>query len=328
MSTPPPEAPGADRRGGAVVIAWKAECFRSTQTASLFNADLLLMAPQRKGLGGWAPVRGLVLAVKTLGALARRRPRTVIVLNQPAPLPAAAWVFSRLTRSRLILDSHSKVYGDDYPRLLQLFYRWISRKAWVSINHNARDQAKVESWGGRSVLLEALPLTSPVPCEWRAGPDPYIFCVCSFAWDEPTRVLLEAARRTPELTFRVTGRPPEDLLRGGAPANVRFTGFLPTAEYYAQFCAAAAVATFSTRDWIMQMAVEEALQYAVPVVTNRSPVLEEVLGDAGEFVDLEASEMAEGFRRVFAHREERGAAMVRARERQRARVLDAVSKLS
>jgi hypothetical protein len=44
----------------------------------------------------------------------------------------------------------------------------------------------------------------------------------------------------------------------------------------------------------MQMAVEEALLYGVPVVTNHSPVIESVASCGGKFVSLSAPEVARG----------------------------------
>ena len=150
----------ADRR--AIFIAWKSECFRSMQTASVFDAELLLIAPQRRGLGNWAPVRAAALVVASLRALVEHRPTLLIVLNQPPLLAALAWLYATATRSRLILDSHSKVYQANYPRILSRFYRWLTPRVALNINHNGRDQKQVEAWGGKSILLEALPFVKPV----------------------------------------------------------------------------------------------------------------------------------------------------------------------
>ena len=322
-------APSFEASERALFVAWKAECFRSTQTAHVFGADLALLPPLRGGLGKWAPVRAVLLMARTVQALSACRPDLLIVLNQPAPLAAMAWLYTRLAGAKLVLDSHSKIYQANFPSILRGFYKWLTPRVWLNINHNGSDCSQVEAWGGRSLMLEALPFISPIEGVQSpvTGAGSYIFCVCSFAADEPTDQMLEAMRLAPELCFLMSGRPPRALQERGLPLNLTLTGYLDQADYYNTLNAATAVATFSTREWIMQMAVEEALLFGVPVVTNRSSVLEAVVGDGGEFVDLTPEDIARGFRRAVHGAPARRRGMMAAAERQRRRVLDALELL-
>lgn len=297
--------PPATPAPSSLYIAWKSECFRSTQTAHVLGCPLALIKPV-SGSGRLRTVwRYVVSAVVTAGVLARRRPRRLAILNQPMPLAAVAGLYARLTGAALILDCHSKAYDDDLFWLEKAPYPALTRLARLNINHNEQDAAVARRWGGRSLIIKALPfvlpvtLSPPTPAE-----SPFVLCVCSFAPDEPIAVILEAARRLPHLRIRMTGDPRKaGLTAADLPPNLELTGYLKTQDYYDAMAQAAAVLTLSTRPYIMQMAAEEAMVVGVPVVTNRSPTLESVLGDGGVFVDIEAADLVRGLSEAL----ERGA---------------------
>ena len=284
-----------------IYIAWKSECFRGLQSAHVFGLELVLIKPMR-GRGLLRTIaRYVVSGLMTIRVLVERRPTTLGTLNQPLPLALIGWIYSRLTGAKLILDGHSKVYDERAPKWQQALYRRISRDAYLTLNHNRQDAAVLERWGARGVLLETLPFALPVP-EVRpaTSSQPYVLVVCSFAADEPIDVLLDAARLTPELHIKMTGDfTKAGLKREDFPPNVEPTGFLSTQDYYDTFAGAAAIVTLSTRNWIMQMAVGEALLLGVPVVTNKAPILQAVIADGGVFVDLTAEDLARGVREVI-----------------------------
>jgi glycosyltransferase involved in cell wall biosynthesis len=105
---------------------------------------------------------------------------------------------------------------------------------------------------------------------------------------------MEATALIPQVKFFISGKVPRDVLTLKSTPNTVFLGYLPSSEYYTYLANARLVLTLSTRSWIMQMAVEEALLYGVPVVTNHSPVIESVASCGGKFVSLSAPEVARG----------------------------------
>jgi len=305
-----------------VYIAWKRECFRGLQSAHVFGLDLELIHPYPGRGRVRTLVRYMLSGAATIRLLSKRKPSTVAILNQPLPLVLVAWAYCRLTRARLILDGHSKVYEPTAPRWLQAIYRRVSRAPSLTLNHNSNDAARLEQWGCPHLLVESLPFTLPVqslqPIREKV---PYVLVVCSFASDEPVDVILGAAKLLPDVAIRITG----DFTKAGLvpaqfPPNVEPTGYLATQQYYDIFAGAAAIVTLSRRSWIMQMAIEEALLLGVPPVTNRSPVLESVLEDAGVFVDLDPADLARGLRDVLTHNETYRAKIRNAGERQRSRI--------
>jgi glycosyltransferase involved in cell wall biosynthesis len=128
--------------------------------------------------------------------------------------------------------------------------------------------------------------------------------------------LLEAARRTPEISYRIGGRIQEEgavqQILAAAPPNVTFLGSLSDPELLREMQAAKVYAQLSYHEGF-GMAVAEAMACeCVPVVTNRGS-LPEVAGDVGFAVPVEDPEAAAvAFRAALAAGEERGQ---RARQR-------------
>ncbi len=319
MQSSSAQGPGQSKR---IYVAWKSDCFRGRQSAHVLGCELVLIHPFRSR-GSLATLwRYAVSSLQTIGCLAQRRPRVLAVVNQPLPLVLIAMAYAKLFGAALVLDGHSKVYDHSAPGWQKSVYRAITRQAALTLNHNEDDAQVVTAWGGKSILFETLCYVLPVAKVTAATAEkPFILCVCSFASDEPVDVILEAARQAPEVHIKVTGDYRKaKLTPETVPPNVELLGFVSVQDYYDQFAAAAAILTLSTRNWIMQMAVGEALLLTVPVVTNRSPVLERVLGEGGVFVEIDGAEVAAGLREVLARNAEYRAKMEQARDQQRARV--------
>lgn len=98
------------------------------------------------------------------------------------------------------------------------------------------------------------------------------------------------------------------------PDNVSLAGFMEYQDYLATMAQATAILTLSSRNHIMQMAVHEALTIGVPVVTNNSPAIMEVLDNGGVFVEeIESHAIASGLRYAVENHERLAAAMIEAK---------------
>lgn len=282
-----------------IILTWAAESFRSQATATALGLEPHWIAPPP----GAGPLRKAafypVAFWRTLRLLRRRRPRTVVCLNQPPFLPLACALYGLGSGAPFLMDFHSGALGKRVWRPFRPLYRWLLRRSPATLCHNHQDAEVVRAWGGRPVPL----LSLPVGLDRVAEPDPpvtpTVLAVCSFAADEPTRLMLEVMSRRPGVRFLLTGRYAKaGLSPETVPGNVTLLGFLPYEAYLDALCAATAVLTLSTRGHIMQMAAEEALTVGVPVLTNRSPAIEEVFGDAGVYCDLTAEGLLAGVDRV------------------------------
>ena len=286
--------PCGPAQGGAF-IAWKPYCYRSLMTGRCFGTELWFVAPFQ-GQAAWRKaIRYVASLFITAALLLVRRPRFVFALNQPLPLAVLAALYATLSGRPLVLDCHSNAFAPHRNAMSALLYRFVTRRALVNINHNRRDAASVRSMGGGSCVIPEiagqLDIGEPLPVSLA---QPNALVVCSYTTDEPLDLILAAAAAAPGIQFYVTG----DFRKAGPgfardkPANMHLLGYLSTEAYLGHLVAAMVVVTLSTRSHIMQMAAEEALALATPLVTNHSEVLEEVFGDAAIFVPLDAGALA------------------------------------
>ena len=279
-------------------VAWKAECFRSRATARTFGVPIELL-----GAGAGSLRRYLQLMQATWRLLAQRQPRAILCLNQPPMLPLVCAVWARLHGAVVIQDFHSGAFSHGRWAVFRPMYRWTTRRSPVTLAHNREDAARLQAWGAATSVLLTLPDAPAADIPVAPAPGrPRLLFVCTYAQDEPVAAALEAFAACPEADFWVTGNfrkaglDPQDV-----PPNVRLLGFVDYAVYQQAMAGATAVITLSDRPHIMQMAVEEAITFGVPVLTNHSPTLQEALGGAGVFVGLDAADIAAGVRTVLAN---------------------------
>lgn len=311
-SVPPRQAPALALRR-SLFVAWKADCFRSRATARTFGAPVEFL-----GRGpGRAPWRYLALMWRTWRLLEARRPATVLCLNQPPMLPLVCQLWTQLRGGHVIQDFHSAALSAPRWRVFRPLYRWMARRAPVTLVHNRSDAQALRAWRAETSVLLTLPAAPREGLARRVeGARPRFLFVCTFAADEPVQLALQAFAQCPEADFWITGNyrkaglDPQHM-----PANVRLLGFVPYAQYEQALASSTAVITLSDRPHIMQMAVEEAITLGVPVLTNHSPTLQEALGEAGEYVALSANAIAAGVRSLLAREADIGRAASGARER-------------
>lgn len=144
---------------------------------------------------------------------------------------------------------------------------------------------------------------------------PQIFFVCSFASDEPIKEALQAMRDCPEIDFVLSG----DFRKAGlaqddVPSNIHLAGFLDYDIYLQTMAHSTAVLTLSKRTHIMQMAVEEALTIGVPVITNTSPTLSEVLQTGSLLAPIEVSALSNAFREAVQRHAELSVGILAAKQ--------------
>lgn len=292
------EPPVATLNAG-VFVAWKADCFRSRATARTFGVPIVLL-----GSGGGRVIRYAQLMRQTWRVLRERRPRTILCLNQPPMLPMLCWLWALGHGATVVQDFHSGALTHRYWRPFRPVYWLMARVSPFTIAHNRLDASRLQRWGAGVSVLLTLPgaaSAGQVAVPAQANGRPRLLFACTFASDEPVGAALQAFAARPEADFLVTGNFRKAGLDPAAqPPNVRLLGFIDYAEYQQLMATSTAVITLSDRPHIMQMAVEEAITTGVPVLTNRSPTLEEALGDAGVFVEPTAAGIAAGVSEVLA----------------------------
>lgn len=308
------QAPGIhlDR---AVVMAWNRECYRSLATSRLFDAELKLVR-MKKPYKGWKTIFSYpTRAVESFSFLISRKPRVIFCHNQPAILPIICWIYAVFTRATVIMDFHSGALSDPVWRRFLPFYKMLARRAPFTICHNRIDGAVVESWGVRVAYFISVPQErfGELTYAPRSGRPLFLFS-CSFNADEPVEVTFEAMRQCPDYDFVVSGNYKKyGVDPATMPANIRLAGFMDYDDYLKTMAESCALITLSDRAHIMQMAVHEAITLGTPVVTNKSPTLEEVLGDGAVYCDLTVPSLVAGLHEAVETAPAKAEAMKRAK---------------
>jgi glycosyltransferase involved in cell wall biosynthesis len=176
---------------------------------------------------------------------------------------------------------------------LQLF---LSRRAEVTSITNDHLSAIVEQGGGRTLIVPDIPTEQVAPTKRDFGPGFHALYVASYSADEPLEVVLETARKLPQVTFWLTGKPKGKAkgLLESAPSNVKSLGFLSREDYLSALAGAHVVLALTTRDHTMQRAAYEAAYLGVPVVISDWPILRENFDRGSIWVDNTAQSLERG----------------------------------
>jgi glycosyltransferase involved in cell wall biosynthesis len=248
-----------------------------------------------------APIKYILQAVKTLQILFREKPKAIHVQIPPFVSGMVVDWYSRLSGAKYVLHYHSAAFGSIWNWALP-FQKMIARRAAANIVTNQHWAEVVSGWGGKTLVMVdpflELPQGEPFPVEKNGF---NVAFVSTFAEDEPTEAVLQAARMTPDVHFYITGdkrkKPPSYF--DNAPANVTFTGFLdPDRQYPGLLRAVDAVMVLTTRDYTLQLGGCEAAAVRKPLITSDYPYLREVFSCGTAFVKDTPESIQQGIRQV------------------------------
>jgi glycosyltransferase involved in cell wall biosynthesis len=247
---------------------------RPRDLAARLNAEYLVPAPF--ATSWWWPARYTIQSIVTIATILRRRPAVVLFTNPPFLAGVACLVSAYIVKAQCWADCHSGAYND--PRWVR-FARTnaaVVRRCRGAVFHNALLAAEQSDASCCSVVLSIYAMTDRATIDDQYDPAeksrPLVVAICSYGFDEPVEMVLEAAERVPQIDVAMTGRPPVGL-SSRAPANVRFTGWLDERDYHDTIARASAVLCFTTREATMQNGLIEALEHRRPVVTSNTRAL-------------------------------------------------------
>jgi hypothetical protein len=276
------------------------------------------------------PLRYLVSAVRTAWYLVRRRPRSVIVQAPPVPAAALAWGYGLLARSPVVIDSHPAAFGLDgvlVDRVMLPLLAWLAKRTRACIVATDELADKVQKWGGRALVVHEGPPPAQPPAAANFTRPSALF-VCTFAPDEPVVAVIEAARRLPEVEFRITGDPrrrPAGLART-APPNVKWLGFLGVQAYWRALGEASVILCLTNRGQAVLRSAYEAVYARRPLVTTGWPHMTELFPYALPVANEDES-IAGAVRSAIARHEELSAVAAVACEAQTERWLEQLQPL-
>ena len=218
-------------------------------------------------------IRYPVLLIRTALVMARTRPDLVIVQNPSVVLALFMVSIGKIMTRCVVVDSHNeglKPFSSKYKLLLPL-YRFIQRKANLTIVTNNGLAEEVERNGGRPFVLEdKIPEFKATRHMALRGEKNIVF-ICTFEKDEPYQeVIRSAAMIDPEICLYVTGRyekaPPEVLRQ--APENVVFTGFLSEQDYKSLLFSSDVVMDLTVMEDCLVCGAYEALAVEKPLILS------------------------------------------------------------
>lgn len=266
----------------ALVLTWMDQR-RTQELCAGLNLELVVLKTSWRG-----PLRYLVLGMRTVVLLARRRARVLVVQNPSLILATLAVLLRGFLGYRLIVDAHNEAVEPylNKQRWIRSLSRWVIRESDLTIVSNRHLAALVEGWGGRSFTLPDRVPTPPPGMGHTLEGRFNVVLIATHAADEPIAQVFEAVRGT-DVQLYVTGNPRRlsPQLASELPPNVRLTGFLPDAEYWALLRSADGIIDLTLMEDCLVSGAYEALAVGTPMLLSKNRASVELFGEAATFTD-------------------------------------------
>jgi hypothetical protein len=290
-------------------IAWVREESRSRSLADGLGGEAQTFFDLQIHSRPLVPLRYLISAVRTVLYLARHRPRAVAIQSPPQPAAALVWLWARLARVPLVLDTHPANFETSgIHHRMQPLLRAVVPGAACCIVTTDRLGDEIRRWGGRPVVVHEAPMPWRSRAQLRPhGPARRVLFICTFAPDEPLAPVLGAAAQLPDIEFQITGdlrRLASDVQRQ-APPNVTWTGYLALEDYVTALGEADVVLTLTERTDSVPRSAFEAVDALRPVVLTDRDHMRPLFPDA-VWVQNTAQSIAHGIGDALARCDELG----------------------
>lgn len=298
-------------------IAWTRYDRRSELLAERLGASIHFISVGRRGSVVWAMFRYIVQALKTWKVLSAERPEIVFVQNPPIPCVLVACLHRWVHGTRFVIDSHTAAFlSTNWSRFLWL-HRLLSRKALATIVHNAAQERIVRNWNCPYCVLADPVDGYPDGQPYALGGQFNVAVICVFGEDEPLEIVFEAARRSPQTEFHITGD--FRLAKAGRlrdiPANCRLTGFLPYERYLGLLRSVDVVLDLTTRDDTLLCGAFEAVSLGKALIVSDWPILRQYFSEGTVHVPNTADGICRGIEQVRRGRSELELAIRNLRDR-------------
>lgn len=287
-------------KGGTAVVFWGPHSRSTEAFARRLNATCYLIHYLIWKRPWIAPIKYPPMWLKTWWVLLKQRPAAVLVINTPVFAPLCVYVYCLFARIPFAMNVHGHSLGGRRWRWSRPLQHFLAKKAVVSLIGTVEYKQIFESWGAKVLFLEYIPVEMPVgSCDFKAKPDEFrVTVVSTFAGDEPLDLVLEAARRLPEVCFFILGdtKLATKEFLGSAPRNVSFPGYLKGNDYWQQLFSSQAILTLTTSPHSLVAGGTEGMYLGKPLILSRQPALLEYFTKGTIFVDHTVDGMVEGVR--------------------------------
>jgi glycosyltransferase involved in cell wall biosynthesis len=298
-----------EHRRSSLLVSWIGYHGRSATLAEELGVEAVFVSVGRTGNVSTALVRYVWQSIYTLWILFRKRPKTIIVMAPPLPLVALAWIVSKLTQARLVIDAHTGVFNDPKWAWTIGTFLWFARRSTATIVTSRQLVDKLEQAGVKAISLHDPPITLSLKTRTDVASDELVkesvIAPCSFSSDEPIHAIIAAAKELPSVTFYITGRTPKGFSASSLniPTNVTFTGYLPDEAFHNLLRSAGMVLALTTRELTMQRAGYEALAYHKPLLTSNTQVLRDYFTQGTVFTSPHPADIRAGVLECLENRD-------------------------
>jgi glycosyltransferase involved in cell wall biosynthesis len=308
------------QRPSVLFVVWSSRAGRASEISAALGGEFVAIYPGAFASRRLTPLRYLVSVLQTLAMLIRRRPRAVIVTHPPVFAAATVGLWAIATKTPFVIDSHPTAFGAKGNRLSAAtlgLHAWLARRSkgvLVACDHWAEI---VRQWQATGVVVHE------APSDWRLvepstpSETPTILYVGVLGSDEPIEEVLDAAARSPQFRWQITGDSaklsPEVLAK--APSNVSFTGFLSGCAYRDAVEGADLVLALTTEPASVMRAGCEAVYAGKVLVASDTPATAEAFPDAVRVANT-ADSIATGVSQAVSELAELQSKAPAARERQ------------
>jgi glycosyltransferase involved in cell wall biosynthesis len=285
-------------KGGKAVVFWGPHSISTEMFARHLKATLYLIHYLSWKRPWIAPIKYPPMWLKTWWVLFKQRPSAVLVINTPVIAPLCVYIYCLLARIPFAMNVHGHTLSGrrwGWSRPLQHF---LAKKAVVNLVGTTEYKQIFESWGARVIFLEDPPLEIPQGSfdfisQSRAF---RITVVSTFAGDEPLDLVLEVARRFPEVCFFILGdtRLANKEFLDSASQNVKFPGYLKGDDYWKQLFSSQAVMTLTTNPYSLVAGGLEGMYIGKPLILSRQPALLEYFTKGTVFIDHTVDSLVKG----------------------------------
>lgn len=308
MVSVPLKADSDVKRPNIIAMVWAPEENRTATYARLLNAPVFYVHYLLYKRPYVAPFKYVAQALKTFLVLFQERPKFVYITNPPVFAPLCVFIYSKLTGTRYIMDTHSPaLFSRRWGWTLPL-QRFLMKHAYMNLTDQQRFKDLFEEWGARAIILEKPPKNvSDKTFKNIADSGKFdITVVNTFAVDEPVDIILEAARQLPEAHFYILGdkklADPADLKN--APANVTFTDYLLGDDYWNRIYSSRALMSLTTYPYSLLAGAQDGAALGKPLLLSKQPTLEEMFPKGAVFFENTAEGIVSGVKEAMAREQE------------------------
>lgn len=284
-----------------VWITWEDQV-RNRSLSARLGAELHVVLSKHRRL-----LRYVVCSWKSLLIVWKRRPSVVIVQNPSIILTYLMMLLKHPLRYAFVIDAHYVgVVTPGGDRLFQKALDFCNRRASLVIVTNESHKKHIETLGGRALVCE-----DPLPgigqyAKATTESSKDVFFICSFDIDEPYADVFRAAGLLQQdgYVFWVSGNFGRVGIDPTDWPHVRFMGYVPEQEFYGRLAQSQVVVDLTTHDNCLVCGAYEAMVLEKPLVTSKTPALQEYFTGGVVFVDHRPAAIADGIRRAYDTRDE------------------------